>query len=77
VETHRVNDRKVVRLTWTGGNTNRFDVYRDDVRIARVQNTNTYTDVLTNHGTFTYKVCEARTTNCSNEVTVRFGGGGP
>ena len=72
VETHRVNGRKLVRLTWTGSDSNRFDVYRDDVRIARVQNTNTYTDTLTNHGTFIYKVCEARTTTCSNEVSVRF-----
>ena len=27
-------------------------------------------------GRYTYKVCEAGTQNCSNEVTVRFGGGG-
>jgi hypothetical protein len=75
VETHRVNERKAVRLTWTGGNTNRFDVYRNDVVIATVQNTHTYTDLLTRHGNFTYKVCEAHTTTCSNEVMVRFGNG--
>jgi len=37
-----------------------------------------YTDNInrTGRGTYTYKVCEAGTQNCSNQVTVRFGGGG-
>jgi hypothetical protein len=36
-----------------------------------------YTDSTGQKGraTFTYKVCEAGTQNCSNEVTVRFGSG--
>jgi len=72
---HRVNGRKVVNLTWTGANSARVDIYRDGAPLARVPNSGTYTDVLTHHGTFTYKVCEAGTANCSNEVTVRFGGG--
>src|SRR5438132_1272006 len=74
---HRVNGRKVVNLTWTGANTTFVDIGRNGVVIARVQNTGSYTDVLPHHGTFTYKVCEAGTTNCSNEVTVRFGNPGP
>jgi hypothetical protein len=31
--------------------------------------------VLTVRGIYTYQVCEAGTTNCSNEVEVRFSGG--
>ena len=31
-----------------------------------------YSDVLTVQGLYFYKVCEAGTTNCSNEVRVRF-----
>ena len=31
----------------------------DGVRITRVQNTASYTDVLTVHGLYTYQVCEA------------------
>jgi hypothetical protein len=72
---HRVNGRKVVNLTWTGANSALVDIGRNGVVLARVQNTGSYTDVLTHHGTFTYKVCEAGSTNCSNEVTIRFGGG--
>ena len=71
---HRVNGRKVVNLTWTGANSARVDIYRDGAPLARVQNTGSYRDLLTVHGLYTYKVCEAGTMNCSNEVTVRFGG---
>src|SRR5438034_3542419 len=75
--THRENGMKLVRLLWTGATTNRVDIYRNGVVIARVANTGSYTDTLTVAGTYTYKVCEAGTTNCSNEVTVHFGGASP
>ncbi len=71
---HRVNGRKVVNLAWTGANSARVDIYRDGAPLARVQNAGSYRDLLTVHGLYTYKVCEAGTMNCSNEVTVRFGG---
>jgi len=37
-----------------------------------------YTDNinLTGKGTYVYRVCVAGTQNCSNQVTVKFGGGG-
>ena len=41
--------------------------------LAQVPNSvGTYTDVLTLHGLYTYKVCEAHSMNCSNERTIRF-----
>jgi hypothetical protein len=52
-------------------------VYRDGVVIATVPNSGAYTDHIGVRGgniRYTYKVCEAGTGNCSNEVTVRFGG---
>src|SRR5438552_7383358 len=69
---HIVNGNDVVRLRWTGANSPRVDIRRDGVKIATVQNTGSYTDVLTVHGVYTYQVCEAHTMNCSNEVRVRF-----
>ena len=69
---HIVNGNEVVRLRWTGANSPRVDIRRDGVKIATVQNTGSYTDVLTVHGVYTYQVCEAHTMNCSNEVRVRF-----
>jgi len=42
--------------------------------IATVTNTGTYTDSTgdTGRARYTYKVCAAGTSTCSNEVTVRF-----
>ena len=64
--------RKAVQLRWIGANPPRVDIFRNGVRIARVPtNPGTYTDVLFSPGLYTYKVCEAGSMNCSNEVTVR------
>src|SRR5438034_293922 len=71
----RFDQSEAVRLTWTGTTSPRVKIYRNGVVLAKVQNTSSYTDVLTVHGFYTYKVCEVGTTNCSNEVTVRFFGG--
>ena len=49
-----------------------MSIFRNGVLIARVPaNPGQYTDVLTAPGQYTYKVCEAGSMNCSNEVTVR------
>jgi len=73
VNTHRVGPhRKAVNLRWIGANSPRVDIFRNGVRIARVPtNPGIYTDVLFSPGLYTYKVCEAGSMNCSNEVTVR------
>ena len=70
----KINGINTVRLTWTGAISTNTDVYRDGVVIATVPNTGTYTDSTGTAGRarFTYKVCEAGTQTCSNEVTVRF-----
>jgi hypothetical protein len=67
----------VADLVWSGANSNSIDIYRNGVMVATVSNTGVYKDFINSHGgnnSYTYKVCEAGTTNCSNEVTVRFGG---
>ena len=71
----RFDQSEAVRLTWTGTTSPRVKIYRNGVLLAKVQNTSSYTDVLTVHGLYTYQVCDAGTMNCSNEVTVRFDGG--
>ncbi len=73
----RVQGRHTVDLSWTGATSANIDVYRDGALIATVPNTATYTDSIGVRGgnvRYTYKVCEAATQNCSNEVIVRFGG---
>ena len=72
--TDRFNRSLVVHLRWTGATTPSVKIYRNQVRIAKVANTGSYSDTLTEHGIYTYQVCEVGTGNCSNEVNVRFGG---
>ncbi len=71
VNERRGQDRVLVRLRWTGANTASVKIFRNGALLARVQNTGSYTDVLTEHGIFTYQVCEVGTGNCSNEKRVR------
>jgi hypothetical protein len=73
----RVQGRHTVDLSWGGSNAANIDIYRNGVVIATVPNNGAYKDLIGVRGgnvRYTYKVCDAGTTNCSNEVTVRFGG---
>jgi hypothetical protein len=73
----RVQRRQTVDLTWSPVTSANIDIYRDGVVIATVPNNGSYKDFIGVRGgnvRYTYKVCEAGTQNCSNEVTVRFGG---
>jgi choice-of-anchor B domain-containing protein len=65
-----------VDLTWEGASSDQIDVFRDGMVIATVENDGSYTDSTGNRGaaTYTYQVCEAGSSTCSNEATVRFGG---
>ena len=72
----RVRGRHTVDLSWNGATSANIDIYRDGVVIATVPNNGTYTDSIGVRGgnvRYVYKVCDAGTQNCSNEVTVRFG----
>ncbi len=74
---HRVEGRHTVDLSWNGASSANVDIYRDGVVIATVPNNGAYTDSIGVRGGnahYLYKVCEASTQNCSNQVTVRFGG---
>ena len=73
----RVQGTHTVDLTWSGAASANIDVYRNGVVIATVPNNGSYKDFIGVRGgnvRYTYKVCEAGTGNCSNEVIVRFGG---
>ena len=65
-----------VRLNWTGATSTSIDVYRDDVLIATTPNAPPflYTDFTgdTGRAQYTYRVCEAGTQTCSNDLRVRF-----
>ena len=63
-----------VDLTWSGATSSNVDIYRNGPILVTVPNTGSYTDSTgqKGHATFTYKVCNAGTPTCSNQVTVTF-----
>src|SRR5882724_1704328 len=63
------------RLKWRGATSANVDVNRDGVVIATTPNDGLYDDSTgtTGEASFMYKVCEAGTQTCSNNVTVNFG----
>jgi hypothetical protein len=72
---YKVKGQQTMDLSWTGATSDNIDVYRDSVLIATVPNIpGFYTDHIGARGraTYTYRICEAGSANCSNQVTVRF-----
>ena len=76
---YKVQGQQRVDLSWNGATSNSIDIYRNNVLIATVSNIpGFYTDTIgaRGKGTYTYRVCDTGTQHCSNQVTVKFGGGG-
>jgi subtilisin family serine protease len=71
---YRVRLAQRVDLSWVGAEGPSVDVHRNGVIVATTANDGSYTDNLGRRGpgTYRYKVCEAGTSTCSNEVVVRF-----
>jgi PKD repeat protein len=63
-----------VTLTWSGAQGPSMDVYRDGEMLTSTANDGTHTvsRSYTDSITYVFKVCEAATTICSNEVSVVF-----
>src|SRR4029434_7760430 len=68
---YKVHGLQTVDLFWNGATSANIEVYRNGVLIATTLNDGFYTDHInrTGRGTYTYRVCEAGTGNCSNQVT--------
>jgi serine protease len=71
---YKVRGRQQADLTWSGATSATVNVYRNGVSVATTANSGAYTDIIgtVGGGSVTYKICEAGTTVCSNEVTVTF-----
>ena len=75
---YKVHGLQTVDLFWSGLSSGAVDIYRNGVLIVTVPaQSGFYTDHINRNGrgTYTYRVCEAGTGNCSNQVVVTFGGG--
>ena len=70
----KVGGINTVRLTWSGATSTDIDIYRDDVLIVTTANDGSYTDSTgdTGRARYTYQVCEAGTSTCSNPAIVTF-----
>jgi len=70
----KINGINSVRLTWMGATSANIDVYRNGVLIVTTPNDGQYTDSTgdTGRAQYVYRVCEAGTGTCSNDVTVTF-----
>jgi len=71
---YKVQGRHRIDLTWSGATSTNVDIVRDESFIATTANDGAYTDATNNRGgaTYTYQVCEAGTSTCSDAVTVVF-----
>jgi PKD repeat protein len=64
---------KMVDLTWSGATTSDVDIYRNGALIDTISNSGAFTDNIgKGSGSYTYKVCEPNTSNCSDTITVNF-----
>lgn len=70
----KVKGVKTANLVWSGATSLTVDVYRNGVFLTTTANDGSYTDTIGKGGapTFTYKVCEAGTSVCSNLATLSF-----
>jgi subtilisin family serine protease len=69
---YKVKGTNTVDLRWSGSTATSFDVKRSGMKIATVSAT-TFTDSIgKGAGSYTYQVCEAGSSTCSNTVTVTF-----
>lgn len=68
---YRSKGKNKVDVTWSGATSN-VDIYRNGALRTTTANDGLYTDSFKNYGSFTYKVCDQGSTNCSSEVTVNF-----
>lgn len=71
---HKVQGAQNVDLSWAGASSTNVDVYRDGAVLATTANDGAFTDTIgaRGGGSYTYRVCEAGTATCSNDVVVTF-----
>jgi subtilisin family serine protease len=70
----KVKGTRTTTLSWSGATGVSVDVYRNDGYVGTTANDGSHSDVIGGKGggTFTYRVCNAGTTTCSNNSTVAF-----
>ncbi|MPZ27079.1 MAG: S8 family serine peptidase [Micromonosporaceae bacterium] len=75
-EARRVRGSHTVDLAWRDATAPQVDIHRDGDLLTTVPNTGSHTDLVFGRGpgSYTYRVCDAGTSHCSDPETVWFGG---
>jgi subtilisin family serine protease len=69
---YKAKGKNKVDVTWSGAVTSSVDIIRNGSLRITTANDGAYTDSFRTSGSFTYKVCDQGTSNCSTETTVNF-----
>ncbi len=69
---YRSKGKNKVNLTWSDAVTSSVDIFRNGSLRTTTANDGQFTDSFKSYGSFTYKVCDQGTNNCSADVTVNF-----
>jgi len=69
---YRAKGKNKVDVTWSDAVTSNVDIYRNGSLRTTTANDGSYTDSFRTYGSYTYKVCDQGTSNCSAEITVVF-----
>jgi subtilisin family serine protease len=71
---YKVQGLQKADLTWSGATSSNVDVFRNDVKITTTANDGAHTDNINARGggSYTYRVCEAETSTCTNNATIVF-----
>ena len=68
-----MRNKAKVDLNWSGLSGSRADIYRNGSRMTTQNNSGAWTDSPNGRsGTYTYKVCVASTSTCTNDASVSF-----
>ncbi|MCW8863911.1 MAG: S8 family serine peptidase [Colwellia sp.] len=70
--TGRAKGKNYVDLSWNGASTSSVDIFRNGSLRTTTSNDGSFRDSFKSYGSFTYKVCDQGSSNCSSEVTVNF-----
>jgi len=70
--TGRAKGKNYVDLNWSGASTSSVDIFRNGSLRTTTSNDGSFRDSFKSYGSFTYKVCDQGSDNCSSEVTVNF-----
>lgn len=71
---YKVKGQRTADLTWSGSSATNIDIFRNGTKIVTTPNDGAHRDAIGGRGggTYTYVVCEAGTSVCSNSAVVAF-----